>query len=196
MPTRLTLRSELLALRAEDSRVRTELSQGGKLVDGYEPEMEAIHRKNAARMRQIIAQYGWPTRTLVGVDGEEAAWLIVQHSIGEPKLLRGAVPLLRKAVGAGEAPAWQLAYLTDRIAFFEGRPQRYGTQFEYDDHGHEVVYRLEDPARVAELRKSVRLSPLGEEVPPNERQIPMDPEKLRRYRAAFEAWAKEVGWRK
>ena len=85
--------------------------------------METLHGKNASRTREIIAQYGWPTRTLVGVDGEDAAWLIVQHSIGEPDSLRGVVTLLEKAVEAGEAPAWQLAYLTDRIAFYEGCPR-------------------------------------------------------------------------
>jgi hypothetical protein len=117
MPTRLTLRTELLAMREEDLRLRQELLQARNLEGGYHRDMEDIHKKNASRLREIIAQYGWPTRTLVGVDGEEAAWLIVQHAIGEPELLRASVSLLEEAVAAGEAPAWQLAYLSDRIAF-------------------------------------------------------------------------------
>ena len=144
MPTRLTLRAELLAMREEDLRVRQEHLQVGNLEGGYQPDMQAIHEKNAFRMREIIAQYGWPTRTLVGVDGEEAAWLAVQHAIGEPNLLRGAVSLLEEAVAAGEAPGWQLAYLSDRIAFFEGRPQRYGTHFDWDDEGYNAVVTLND----------------------------------------------------
>lgn len=194
MPTRLTLRTELLAMREEDLRVRQEHLQLGNLEGGYHPDMQAIHEKNAFRMREIIAQYGWPTRTLVGVDGEEAAWLVVQHAIGEPNLLRGAVSLLQEAVAAGEAPGWQLAYLSDRIAFFEGRPQRYGTHFDWDDAGYNAVYRLEDPRRVDDWRMSVGLGTLCEVS--RDEQTPMDQERLRQYRAGFAAWARRVGWRK
>lgn len=194
MPTRLTLRTELLAMRAEDLRVREDLSKAGISESGYHPEMEAVHCKNASRLGEILAEHGWPTRMLVGVDGEEAAWLIVQHSIGDPNLMRAAVPLLEKAVAADEAPAWQLAYLTDRIAFFEGRPQRYGTQFDWDDGGYNAVYALEDSACVDELRSSVGLEKLRQIS--RDGQIPVDLDKLKQYRAGFEAWAKDVGWRK
>ena len=196
MPTCLTLRAELLAMQAEDSRVRAQLLQTGQLSNGYNSEIAAVHGRNAARLREVIAQYGWPTRTLVGVDGEEAAWLILQHGIGDPDLQRSSVPPLEEAVAETEAPTWQLAYLTDRIAFFEGRPQRYGTQFDYDDQGYTVVYRLEDPERVDQLRRSVGLEPLGDRLPPREIQTPVEPEKLREYRAGYEGWVKSVGWRR
>jgi hypothetical protein len=35
----------------------------------------------------------------------------------------------------GDAPALQAAMLEDRIRAFEGRPQRYGTQFDWDANG-------------------------------------------------------------
>jgi uncharacterized protein DUF6624 len=195
MPTRLTLRTELLAMQAEDLRVRDKLLKAGQLSAGYNPDMAAVHSRNAARLREIIALHGWPTRTLVGVDGEEAAWLVLQHAIGDPALQRAAVPLLEQAVDQSEAPAWQLAYLTDRIAFFEGRPQCYGTQFDYDDQGYTVVYKLEDPLTVEQLRKSVGLEPLVTPLASREQQTPLEPEELRRHRAGFEAWVKAIGWR-
>jgi hypothetical protein len=104
--------------------------------------------------------------------------------------------LLQKAVNEGEAPAWQLAFLTDRIAFFEGRPQRYGTQLDYDAEGYSVVYALEDPNSMDELRRSVGLEPLANRVPPREQQTPMNPDRLREYRAGYESWLKSTGWRK
>ena len=195
MPTRLTLRTELLAMQAEDLRVRDKLLKAGQLSAGYNPDMAAVHSRNAARLREIIALHGWPTRTLVGVDGEEAAWLVLQHAIGDPSLQRAAVPLLEQAVDQSEAPAWQLAYLTDRIAFFEGRPQCYGTQFDYDHQGYTVVYKLEDPSTVEQLRKSVGLEPLVTSLASREQQTPLEPEELRRHRAGFEAWVKAIGWR-
>ena len=51
------LREELIAMRAEDLRVREELLNSGELGGGYAPRMEAIHRRNAARLREIIAEY-------------------------------------------------------------------------------------------------------------------------------------------
>ena len=194
MPTRLTLRTELLAMREEDLTVRERLLQAGQLEGGYHPEMEAVHIRNAARMREILSQHGWPTRTLVGVDGEEAAWLVVMHAIGDPDLQRKSLAVLENAVSAGEAPTWQFACLADRIAFFEGRPQRYGTQLDWDDEGYNSVYRLEDSERVNELRATVGLGPL--ERIGRDGQTVKDPESLRRDRERYEAWARKVGWRK
>ena len=194
MPTRLTLRTELLAMHEEDLAVRRRAMQSAGLAADHSLELEAVHQKNAARMREILAQHGWPTRLLVGVDGEEAAWLVVQHAIGDPELQRRALGLLEQAVASGEAPRWHAAYLFDRIAYFEGRPQRYGTQYDTGPDGYVAVYRLEDPANVDQFRAAVGLSPL--EHPSRHDHPPRTAEELSACRAGFEAWTKKVGWRK
>jgi len=86
-------------MRAEDLRVREELIQSGEM-DGtrYVPRMEAVHRANAARLRQIIADYGWPDIYLVGLDGTLAAWFVAQHAIGEPDFQREALRLVQQKV--------------------------------------------------------------------------------------------------
>ena len=89
------LRQELLAMEAEDLRVRAELLDEGALGDGYNPRMRAVHERNAARLKEIIAAHGWPGRSLVGPDGSHAAWRIVQHAIGDPPFQRQALELLR-----------------------------------------------------------------------------------------------------
>ena len=78
------LRQDLLAMRAEDGNVRQELVDSGELGGPSVPRMEEVHRKNAARLRELIALYGWPAEDIAGQDGAEAAWLIAQHAIGEP----------------------------------------------------------------------------------------------------------------
>jgi hypothetical protein len=118
------LRQELIAMRAEDLRVRQELLDSGELGGTYVPRMEAVHVRNAARLKEIITLQGWPTEANVGKDGAEAAWLIAQHAIGDPQLQRQSLPLLRSAAALGHVPKWQAAYLEDRIALYEGRPQR------------------------------------------------------------------------
>ena len=56
------LRDELLAMDAEDQRIRRELLDAGLLGDGYHPRMEDVHKRNAARLKEIIAKHGWPDR--------------------------------------------------------------------------------------------------------------------------------------
>ena len=139
------LAAELIALRERDLTMRAELASDGSLLDGYHPRMEVVHRANAARLREIIAEHGWPGTPLVGVRGAEAAFLIAQHAIGEPPFMRRCRELLAAAVAAGAAPAWQLAYLDDRINVFEDRPQHYGTQLRPGANGRLEPCPLAEP---------------------------------------------------
>src|ERR1700760_3962462 len=124
-----SLRQQLLTLRAEDLRVRSELEAAGELGGPYVPRMEAVHVRNAARLRELIAEHGWPAEDIAGEDGARAAWFIVQHAVGEPDFQRDTLVRLRECTAQGRVPAWNAAYLEDRIAMHEGRPQRFGTQW-------------------------------------------------------------------
>lgn len=122
------LRDELLAMEAEDRRVRAALLAEGVLGDGYHPRMAEVHNRNADRLSAIVEQHGWPGRGLVGEDAARAAWFVLQHAIGQPAFQRRGLVLLREAAARGDASPIGVAMLEDRIAFFEGRPQRYGSR--------------------------------------------------------------------
>src|SRR5213076_544123 len=149
------VRLELLVMRAEDQRVRQELLDANELGGHYVPRMEAVHVKNAARLRELIAQHGWPAEDIVGKDGSEAAWLIAQHAIGEPEFQRMALSLLQAAAANRTIPAWHAAYLEDRVAMQEGRPQRFGTQW-MDDPRDGLIrpWSLAEPENANALRAS------------------------------------------
>lgn len=183
----------LVALADEDQRVRAELVAAGTLWDGYHPVMEAVHRRNAERLREIIDRIGWPVATLVGDGAAEAAWLVAQHAIGEPDFQRRCLRAIEVAVAAGDAPPWQAAMLDDRIRVFEGRPQRYGTQLEADEDGVMHACTLEDPERVEELRASVGLEPLADRLAREPRSPP--PADRAAFDREAEAWLRRVGWR-
>ena len=137
MSTNEPLRRDLLEMGRLDRVTRAELAASGDLFDaGYEPRMARVHERNAQRLRRVIEAVGWPGTDLVGPDGAEAAWTILQHAIGEPDLLRRALPLLEAAAREGRADPAHAAMLEDRIRFFEGRPQRYGTQLDWDAEGN------------------------------------------------------------
>jgi hypothetical protein len=191
------LRRELLAMREEDRRVRAEVIQGASLFDGYHPRMEEVHRRNAARLKEIIAQHGWPGRTLVGEDGAVAAWFIAQHAIGDPPFQRQVLDLLREALARGEVSPAEPAFLEDRICCFEGRPQIYGTQFEPDESGLLRPYQIADPEQVNVRRRAVGLNTLEErtrEMCAGQQPEP-NPEAYVEYQRKYQAWLRKVGWR-
>lgn len=180
----------------EDGRVRAELAATGELFEGYAPRMAEVHLRNARELEAVIGVYGWPGRSLAGEDGARAAWLVLQHAIGSPSLQRRCLPLLREAVARGEAEPADAAYLEDRISFFERKPQRYGTQLDWDAEGRLSPWTLEDPERVDEHRRAVGLGPLEESVARAREGAGESPPADPRARLAeLEAWAKSVGWR-
>ncbi len=190
------LRRQLLDMVEEDQRVRTALATTGELFQGYEPRMEEVHRRNAQELEAMIEQYGWLGKSLVGEDGANAAWLVLQHAISHPTLQRRCLPILQDAVARGEAEPAHAAYLEDRIRFFERRPQRYGTHFDWDESGQMNPYLIEDPHRVDEYRLSVGLSSLAERIE-EVRKNPVEesrPSDLKKRETEMRAWAKSVGW--
>lgn len=195
-----TLRDELLEMIGLDERVRAELVDSGELFDvGYEARMERVHDRNARRLHRIIVSVGWPGTDLVGSDGAEAAWLILQHAIAHPDLIRWALPLLQAAAREGRACPRPVALLEDRIRFFEGRPQRYGTQFDWDAEGNLSPCAMEDPQRVDERRRRVGLAPLAEQLE-DARTLAAaagdgPPADYEAYAKARDEWAATVGWR-
>jgi len=193
-----SLRSELLSLRADDERRREELAREGVLWDGYHPRMQQVHDRNAERLQQIVAQHGWPTRNLVGEDGAEAAWLIVQHAIANPPFQREMLSILQACAACGEIPPYQPAYLEDRICMFEGRPQIYGTQFSPDDDGLPTPWTIADPEHVNDRRAALGLDTIEERTAHFRANAASEPKpkNLAEYRRDAEEWLRKVGWRK
>lgn len=193
------LRDELIAMAEEDQRVRAALAADGSLFEGYHPAMQHIHDSNAARLTAMIQQHGWPGRSLVGEEGARAAWLIVQHAIGHPDLLRRGLVLLQQAAARGDVPACDVAMLHDRICFFEGRPQRYGTQYDWNENGEMVPWLVEDAAGVDQRRREVGLPPLEENSKRIREAMARDgevrPQDWRERQRKSQEWLRAVGWR-
>jgi hypothetical protein len=193
------VRRELLAMAARDLSVRMELAADGSLFHRYHPRMQAVHDANAARLAVIMDGHGWPGEPQVGRDGAEAAWLIAQHAIAQPAMQRAALTALWEATRRGEVPALQAAMLEDRIRAFEGRPQRYGTQFDWDANGELSPLPIEDTDGLDDRRRMLGLLPLEQELAERRRAMtegrehpPADwPARQRE----MDAWLRAVGWR-
>ncbi|MEL1263948.1 DUF6624 domain-containing protein [Pseudoxanthomonas putridarboris] len=188
-----TVRTQLLAMRARDEQVRTELAADGSLFEGYHPRMEEVHRVSAQELRSVIQEHGWPDEELVGPEGAEAAWLVAQHSIGEPDFMRHCRTLLDEASFLGRVPRWQFAYIDDRIRVFEGKPQRFGTQVDLRPEGPEV-HELEDSAQVDAWRKDAGLPPIAVVIARAQADPCPSPEEHATKQAAGLLWRRQVGW--
>jgi hypothetical protein len=146
------LRAELLWRAATDQEARQ---------SSDDEAMAAIDGENLPWLRQVVADAGWPGKSLVGEDGAQAAWLLAQHADRDPAFQRRCLDLLTAAAERGEATVVQQAYLIDRVLLHEGKPQEYGTQAIGRD-GRFVPRKLRDPDHVDERRASVGLGPLAD----------------------------------
>ena len=195
-----SIADNLIEMQNADLACRDKLVQNGQLGEGYNEEMKELHEKNAKILNNIIDTIGYPTTDKVGIKANEAAWLIIQHSISQPELMKKCAALLKSAVRENKASPQNLAYLTDRIAVFEEKLQLYGTQFDWDENGNLSPNPYDNLTKVNERRKSIGLNTLEEQTEliriraKNENQSP--PKDLEKRKQEIEQWKRNVGWTK
>lgn len=188
----------IIGLKNADLEFRDKLIQGRLLSEDYNEKMANLHCRNAKILDKIIDNIGYPTVENVGKEASEAAWLVIQHSIGQPYFMKKSAELLKVAVNENKADLKSFAYLSDRIAVFEGKPQLYGTQFDWDENGEMSPNQYDDIAKVNQRRKSIGLNTLEEqsqimiERVKNENQHP--PKDFEKRKREYDKWRKSVGW--
>lgn len=150
------LRAELVRRRDVDQQARHALSEGA--VDWA--AVAEVDADNLAFLEPHIARHGWLGSDLVGGDGAQACWLMVQHA--PPERQEEWLRLMQAAVLDGHAEKRDLVYLQDRVNMHAGRPQTHGTQW----LGFGEVLRLwpvVDPEGLNERRLALELRPLTDE---------------------------------
>lgn len=145
-------------LRAELARRVAVDQEARRALDGA--AMAAADEENLPWLKQVIAEVGWPGKSLVGTAGAHHAWLLVQHADRDPAFQRECLGLLTAAAERGKASWKEVAYLTDRVLLAEGKPQEYGTQATARD-GRYAARNLRDPASADERRARMGLGPLA-----------------------------------
>jgi hypothetical protein len=179
VPEEPALREELLAMEREDIELRNSaiklLGEKGVPFGGSKPitdpalvnalmeptrKMNEMDKKHRTRLKEIVKKYGWPGQSLVGKDGAQAAWLIVQHSERDRTFQKQCLNLMKKAP-KGEVELQNVAYLTDCILVAEKKKQRYGTQLRVVK-GAFQPRPIEDPTHVDKRRAEMGMSTLAE----------------------------------
>lgn len=170
-----TLRKELLTLEQTEQDARKEMiaafaASGVSLNDGKpitdpkvlelikneSEKLAQIDRGNQTRLKEIIAKYGWPGKSLVGEDGAQAAWMIVQHADNDRDWQKSCLSLM-ETMPPGEVSGKSIAYLTDRVLVGDKQPQKYGTQL----GPNFVPLAIADQEHVDQRRAKLGLEPLA-----------------------------------
>ena len=121
--------------------------------------MEEENRlQNETQLLKLIDQYGWPTASAVTEYAAAGAALIINHS--DHMTRSQYFPMLEKAFQQGEAQPLRYAKMRDRLLVEEGKKQRYGTQWKYEDSGR-VPHPIEAPEYVDKRRAEIGLGPLA-----------------------------------
>ena len=124
---------------------------------------DSVFITHQTRLKEIFDKYGFVGFDLVGEEGSQNFWLMVQHSDHNPDFQREVLEKMKVEVDKGNAKPSNYGLLVDRVNLNTGKPQIYGTQVDYNfDIAQAFPKNLADSANVNERRKSVGLEPLEE----------------------------------
>ncbi|MEX2029073.1 MAG: DUF6624 domain-containing protein [Candidatus Paceibacterota bacterium] len=129
-----------------------------------DPEIwdDEIDRKNTEKMKEIIAEIGFPSISKVGIEGSNNAWLLIQHADHDVEFQKKCLELM-KGLPTTEVVRQNIAYLEDRIRVNQKRGQLYGTQFS-QINGKHVPEPIEDEVNVDKRRASMGMNTLVDQI--------------------------------
>ena len=144
-------------------KVADELTDRNPLIGGAIWELKSqLNQKNVARIEEIIAEQGWPKKSIIKGSAASTVFLVIQHA--DIEIQKKYLPLMKEAANTGEANWSSLALLIDRVNLREGKQQIYGSQIYRNDDGSFYVKDLENPEYVNQRRAEVGLGPIQEYV--------------------------------
>ncbi|MGQ4490862.1 DUF6624 domain-containing protein [Streptomyces sp. SAS_281] len=158
-PQRPDIARDLLDRESTAREYRSKLARA-ELSEAEAAMGRHIDHANAQILRRVMADHGWPGKSLVGEEAAEAAWQIVLHADHLPDFQRLALRTMATAVERGEAAIQQWAHLHDRANINSGHRQIYGTQYRYGPAGIESL-PIHEPEHLDARRASVGLPPFS-----------------------------------
>ena len=159
--TDAALRDQLLRMRDEDQAARGFVhgKQTSTMTQDMVKQLPAIDARLTAELKQVVAQKGWPTIPMVGIDASNGAMLVLTHT--QDRAWRAQLlPTLQQLADTGKIDASPLALVVDKELVAEGKLQRYGSQFMFIG-GKMSMYAVEDPAHLDDRRAEALLSPMS-----------------------------------
>lgn len=154
------------SMRTEDQKWRnymTRFTNGELQNDTISKETISHHilltdSLNFFLLKDIFGKYGFPNYDIVGQEGSNNFWLLVQHQDRHPTFQDSVLVKMKIEVDANKASSGNYAYLVDRVKVNTGQQQVYGTQMELNNEQTSYVPKsVIDPEKLNERRASVGL---------------------------------------
>ncbi|MCA0131731.1 DUF6624 domain-containing protein [Winogradskyella alexanderae] len=121
-------KTEQLPIRSRDSLIEL-YGVNHDLVKEQNLIIDKNHAINEEKVKTILEKYGWPTKEMIGEQGNWTICNVIQHS--ENKVRLQYLPLMRQAVNDKKLEPRFLVRAEDRIATERGDLQIYGGQMKY-----------------------------------------------------------------
>lgn len=154
------LRTELLKRVEQDQAIRQKAIAADNTDEAWKQTIP-VDQDNTTWLKKVVAAKGWPTKSLVGEEASQAAFLIAQHS-PDSAFQEQVLGLMETQLKQKEVNAYDLALLKDRLLMHQGKPQIYGTQFDRDPDGTLVMYKTDDLAGLDARRARMGLPSIAE----------------------------------
>lgn len=155
------IQDDIRAMVEEDQSARATISDFRNISDQDQRMLHEVAKRHNQQLKEIVSTFGWPGIQLVGIEGAEGMWLLIQHQDKDIAFQKQCLVLLKKAVEKQDAQYREYAYLLDRIRKNENLPQVYGTQWELKE-GKWYLYRTEIPELLNQRRLEVGLNSIEE----------------------------------
>ncbi|MFD1294961.1 DUF6624 domain-containing protein [Lutibacter holmesii] len=152
--------TEQTPIRLRDSLMRI---YGSESKEYKEQQLiyEKNHIINEKKVRTILDNYGWPTREMIGEQGNWTICNVIQHADNEVRIKY--LPMMRKAVKEKKLEPRFLVRAEDRIATEKGDLQIYGGQMKYYPETKSFnVWPVFDPENIDKRRTEIGLEPIAE----------------------------------
>jgi hypothetical protein len=147
----ITMRDSLMEIYGAES----------KEVQKHQDIYKGNHIANEKKVKIILDKYGWPTKEMIGEQGNWTICNVIQHSDNEIRIKY--LPLMRKAVKEKKLEPRFLVRTEDRIATEKGDLQIYGGQMKYYPETKSFnVWPVYDPINIDKRRAEIGLEPIAE----------------------------------
>jgi hypothetical protein len=154
---------ELEKIFDDDQKYRMLIDSAEKISGKNSPQMDSLKKiiasqdvKNLSRVTEMIETYGWLGTDDVGRKGNQALFLVLQHS--DLATRKKYLPVMREAMERNKAAPTEYALFEDRLLVDEGKEQLYGSQVKFNaGTGSYELYPIEDEANVNVRREEIGL---------------------------------------
>lgn len=162
----LELMQELAMIHKTDQEQRGHMRTVSEKYGWQSPQMDSLwtiqsysDSVNTQRIEEIIAEYGYPGKSLVGNAQASTAFLVIQHA--DLDIQEKYLPIISKAADEGEVRWSSVALLVDRVRMRKGEKQIYGSQLNTDQAtGKPFFAAIDNPHKIDSIRATVGLGPL------------------------------------